>query len=331
MLLLQSGFPKSGNFWLYSILQKMLQQAGIPSKSYAKNHPIYAEARSWPYFEDQAGIDYLEIEPHNYVFRKGAYTEKIPDIEVFLEQCTHVWTHSYWIPGIEPVFQKFDKIIYILRDPRDVVVSASKFMFSPFMEAQHKNKEASPDAYLQHRFSETLLSWVQHVGGYLQHADEYHIQIVFYERLLQNLPTELELLSRYLEIDLDENQIEDICSSVNFHAMKAKNPFHVRKGKAYQWANILSERQIERAEQITGPLIDYLGYPDFRDAQIDHLPELPEQLDPELIQKMLDQSRGDLKDKFWFAYEYFSSKRPLQEKFQKGLEYLFSKGRWKSQ
>jgi hypothetical protein len=63
MLLLQSGLPKSGNLWLHKILQESLRLGGIPRRSYIQTQPIYQEALTWPGFSEQAGIDFIEIEP----------------------------------------------------------------------------------------------------------------------------------------------------------------------------------------------------------------------------------------------------------------------------
>jgi hypothetical protein len=69
LLLLQSGLPKSGNYWLYKILQEILTKDGV--------------------------------------------------------------THH--------------KIVYIIRDPRDVALSTAKFVFTPFMQEQHPAGERSGD------------------------------------------------------------------------------------------------------------------------------------------------------------------------------------------
>ena len=129
MLILQSGVQKSGNYWLYQIIQHSLEQAGLPQKSFARQHPIYQKAKEWPYFADQAGVDYLEITAGVHYFRKGTYVEPILDLDAFLAQCSHVWTHSFWSVGTDTTFGKFDKIVYIIRDPRDVVTSAARFFF----------------------------------------------------------------------------------------------------------------------------------------------------------------------------------------------------------
>ncbi|NJM16702.1 MAG: sulfotransferase domain-containing protein, partial [Bacteroidales bacterium] len=35
------------------------------------------------------------------------------------------------------VFPKFDKIVYIVRDPRDVALSMARFQFTPYMQTYY--------------------------------------------------------------------------------------------------------------------------------------------------------------------------------------------------
>src|SRR3972149_719710 len=181
MLLLQSGLPKSGNLSLHKILQESLRLGGIELRSFIQTHPIYQEAKTWPGFEEQAGIDFIEVDTHGCYSRKGAFRQPIIDLDGYLKQCTHVWTHALWVPRCDEVFRKFEKIVYIIRDPRDVLVSASRYFFTPFMQAQHPQHEPDADTYRKHRLYEQVITWVQHTGGYLIHADEYRIHFVYYE------------------------------------------------------------------------------------------------------------------------------------------------------
>src|SRR5450432_2409087 len=62
--ILQAGFPKSGNFWLWNIMESSLRQAGIPNRSYVRKQPIYRLAKHWKLaFKGQAGMDFLRILP----------------------------------------------------------------------------------------------------------------------------------------------------------------------------------------------------------------------------------------------------------------------------
>lgn len=329
MRLLQAGFPKSGNWWLYQIIQGALRQSGHPRRSFARQHPIYAQAVTWENFAEQAEVDYLEINAAGNFFRKGAYVEPIPDLGAFIDQCEHVWTHAYWSPQTQTAFEQFDKIVYIIRDGRDVVVSASKFFFTPFMRNQHAHGERSPEEFLQHRLAEMLLSWVQHVGGTLLHAGSAPLHIVFYERLLVDFDTEFDRLLAFLEIELAQAQRQAVRQAVQFETMHAKNPHHVRKGQRSQWVSALTAKQIRQCERIGGPLLALLGYPDMAgDLSDAGLPGLAGDIMPEQVAAAIRLSRGTWRDQLEYAGQFLASRRPLEEKLRKGVGFLRGGGRW---
>jgi aryl sulfotransferase len=330
MVILQSGLPKSGNYWLYQILQEAMQRAGRPQRSFVRSRPIYEEAKKWPYFADQAGIDYLEVTEAGYFYRKGAFQEKIPDLDGYIASCSHVWTHASWSEHAAVAFRKFDRIVYIIRDPRDAAISASKYFFTPFMREQHPNAEPDEEAFLRHRLYELVLTWIQHVGGCLLHLQEYSIHVVFYERLLQSFDSEFQSLMEYLEINLPPKQVEALKQAVQFSAMKKRSPQHVRKGQAGQWSQVLTAAQKRQVAKMASPLLALLNYPIDESEIGKRLPEIPADLEPGQVRLALQAGRGDLGDKLRYALAFSASRRPLGEKISKGMAFLFGKGRWTS-
>ena len=181
MVILQLGKAKSGNFWMYRILQEALDICKIQKKSYAQQHPIYDIAKTWDLSHDQqAGMDVISIAPDIISLRIGNnFKEKIKEIDKYLSKCTHVWSHSMWNENSRQTYKKFDKIIYIVRDPRDIALSMAKFAFTPYMLGKRTHREIDPASYLQNRIYGSTLSWVQHVGQHLLRKDELNIHFVF--------------------------------------------------------------------------------------------------------------------------------------------------------
>ncbi len=330
MVILQSGLPKSGNYWLYKILQETMQRAGLPQRSFVQTRPIYEEAKTWPYFADQAGIDYLEVTEAGYFYRKGAFQERISDLDGYIASCSHVWTHAPWSDRAAQAFRKFDRIVYIIRDPRDVAISASKYFFTPFMQAQHPNAEPDEETFLQHRLYELVLTWIQHVGGYLLHLQEYPVHVIFYERLLQSFDLEFQALTDYLEISLPAQQAQALKQAVEFSSMKKKSPQHVRKGQAGQWVEVLTAAQKRQVAKMASPLLALLNYPIDKSGIGEGLPKLPARLEPEQVRSAIQAGRGDLGDKLRYALAFSTSRRPLAEKISKGMAFLLGKDRWTS-
>jgi aryl sulfotransferase len=294
MKIIQIGHSKSGNFWLYSIIQAILHGAEIPISSFIKDQPIYSIAQSWDLsYENQADIDVLDIEGESCYYRiSSIFRMPVIDLEDYLSRATHVWSHSPYCPRSQAVLPKFDKIIYLIRDPRDRAISAANFRFTPYGQKYLPHNDPDPETWLRRRYWSQMYRWVNHVGGFLSHAEEMNIHVVFYERLLHNFDQELQSLLAYLNLDLSSEVIDQIKMQVDFSTMKAENPQHVRRGKAGRWKSVLSNHQKRITILSAGPYIRYLGYPDNRTdlSQVDQ-PSLPSPINHGIIKRGLIRGR----------------------------------------
>jgi aryl sulfotransferase len=287
MHVLQGGFPKSGNYWLANILNQILDCAGVPRQSYVQRHPIFPIAQTWPLsYPEQAGLDVLDIEPHrNYWRISSYYREPIDDIAAYVAQNRHVWTHSRYLPGSAAIFALFDKIVYIVRDPRDAAISMAHFAFTPYRLRTDYNPFPTPDAYLRRHLARHMAGWCNNVGSYLLAPRHENLRIVFYERLRTDFDAELKALIEFLELDVTAEQRAAIGNDVSVSSMQKKSSQHVRKGGSGGWRETLSPSQIRLANLIGGPIMKELGYPlAVSDAR---LPALPPTLNERQIRKAM--------------------------------------------
>ena len=285
MKLLQSGVAKSGNYWLYTILQSLLRRTGQPTHTYIESQPIHAVARAWELsYPEQASIDTIDITDTGVFYRiSSAFRWPVDDLDAYLARTTHVWTHSRITANPDAIFGKFDKIVYIVRDPRDVVLSTSRFLFTPYMQKFYPHRHATPDDYLRTSLAKQVSHWREHVAGHLAAAQHLNIYMVFCERLLADLPGELAALCRYLEIEPVDTLLNAVQQDVSFETMRGNSPGHVRKGKSRQWVDQLTTEQKSAAIQQAGPLIDLLHYP-LADTGGSDLPYLPSAVAPAQIE-----------------------------------------------
>ena len=69
MLILQSVMAKSGNFWLYKIIQSFFKHYEIVAKNFIQSQDIYQEVQNWDLsFKGYADIDVINIEPKKVFF-----------------------------------------------------------------------------------------------------------------------------------------------------------------------------------------------------------------------------------------------------------------------
>ncbi len=282
MQILQCGIAKSGNFWLYKILSHILEKANVEEKSFIKSQPIHKIAQSWSLsFPEQVNINYLDITENALFYRmSNIFVYPIDDIDDYIDRCNVVWTHSQFCSKSKEVFPKFNKRIYIIRDPRDVAISWSNFVFTPYKKRHYPFQtvnDTNPQQYLNNHLTQIISDWVNHVGKYLKYQDELGIYFVFYERLLHNFDEELQKILNYLELELKPRDIDDIKNKVDFNTMKPENENHLRKGKTGQWLEILSEEQNQQTLNLAKPLLQILNYPINREETLPQLTQrLPE-------------------------------------------------------
>ena len=263
MNILQASSPKSGSYWLYKILNLILEKGGYPLHSFIQQQPIFREAQNWKLsYREQASVDMMDIEDDGFFYRiSSAWRQAIPDINEYARSCSQAWTHSTFCQKSPEVFPLFDKIVYIVRDPRDRALSAARFALTPYMQQFYPTSYSSEEEYLQEEYETLLRRWIWHVSNYLYQQEEFGIKVVFYERLLENFEEELSLLLDYLGVHLTPRQQQEIAAEVSFSGMKKTAPGHVKKGKRGKWVTRLNKDQKEKAAEIAGPLMEILSYP----------------------------------------------------------------------
>lgn len=295
MKLIQIGNAKSGNFWLYRILQQILLEGGVEIKSFIKNQPVYDVAKEWKLsFSDQAAVDNLMITPSQYYYRISSILQMpIEKLDDYLAQTTHVWLQSPPCELTAGALSKFEKIIYIVRDPRDVAISNSKYAFTPYRSALFPPNAQNPNLYLDKKLEHEIYLWVTHVGGYLKLRSQFPIHVVFYERFIHSFDEELSHLIDYLGLNLSDSSRKKIQNSVSFESMKAKDPQHVRSGKIYSWGALLTKKQKRGVLNIAKPMLKFLNYPLHLDEKNEKfpLPSLADNLSRETLETAIRYSK----------------------------------------
>jgi aryl sulfotransferase len=281
--LLQIGMPKSGNYWLYNIIQHLYHFNGVESRSFIQEQPVYERAKNWDLSNRlQAGIDMMDIETGQCYYRiSSVIREPVADLPEYINRTNHVWTHSEVGMGSLNVLRHFNKWVYIYRDPRDMALSAARFAFTPYMKKYYPSGEVSMEGFLNNHLPEMIHEWTWHILDYLLLKEIVDIHFVSYENLLTDFDKTVGSLADYLGLGLSKYQLKDLRNSVSFKTMKKKDPGHVRKGKHLQWKDVLDRDQQVLVTEFAGDLLLLLGYPvdgsatpQKKDLKISDIPEL---------------------------------------------------------
>lgn len=264
MNILQIGYPKSGNYWLYRIIQESLDMAGMDKKNFIRQHPIYPIARDWELsYPEQVDINMMDILYRGCFFRiSSIFRKRIEDLEEYIDSNTHLWSHSNYCKTSERVFPLLDKIVYIIRDPRDVALSKADFAFTSYMKKHYPTWHNSPSEFLKAEAENIARQWNDHVAEYLHHSSSHDILILFYERLQQDFDKELTLLLDYLGFSFSASQRSRIAKKVSAARMQKQSPQHVRKARHYKWMDSMPENLTAEITAMTEDLLNELKYPE---------------------------------------------------------------------
>ncbi|XP_072404424.1 amine sulfotransferase-like isoform X1 [Chiloscyllium punctatum] len=119
------------------------------------------------------------------------------------------------------VKNKMFKIIYVTRNPKDVIVSSYHFHeYSRFLEAP-KNFQDFLENFVEGNVF--FGSWFEHIRDWHSHKDELNILFVAYEDMKNDLQSVVQKVASFLNKKLDEETLESILNQCTFKHMK-ENP-----------------------------------------------------------------------------------------------------------
>jgi hypothetical protein len=254
--------------------------------------------------------DVLDVDKRGYYWRVGPYfRKKIKNPNSYLEQAEHIWTHSEYTKKFENIISEIEKLVYIVRHPLAVSKSQANFAFTPYVMNGVPHKEKSPAEYFNNRLEWSTRSWAQNVSCWLANLPE-NSHVIFYENLKNNFDDEYTKLLNYLEIDLTNEQFETIKKAVTKQSMGKKNKHHVSVNKPK--INV-SEKQEQLVLEITGPLLETLGYSSVTNTFL--IPQKEILIKRSTFAKINEKQRFSLLEILRAAFSLITSKRTLKNKF----------------
>lgn len=232
------SYPKSGNTWTRFLIANLL-------------HP--SEPATF------ANIDRLIPESEELSKRELA---RVPRPRIMK-------SHQYFHP-------KFPRVIYIVRDPRDVVVSQYSFF--------RKRRRIEDDFPLE-RFVSLFVaggdsdygSWGENVGSWIAtRHNRPGFLLLRYEDMLTDTTRALAQAASFLGIQSTPEQVAQATERSSASEMRKleKSPAadssvtrnarqdipFVREARAGAWRSILSRESVAEVEATWGPLMGWLGY-----------------------------------------------------------------------
>lgn len=258
---LHVSFVKSGSYLLWRTFHLLFTAAG-EKRSFVQRHPIQAQRGAWPDFSiEQFDIDQILVQDDGVHWQiEMQHVELVDDLAAYLAACSHVWTHSFLCERSWEVYPRFPRVCYIVRDPRDALVSMAHFVQTPFMRRYHPHRARTAAEYVALELESFLGDWCRHAGDHWRARRALDVEILRYEDMVADLGATLRRLADWVALPLDDAALERIAAELDVGAMRARNPQHVRSGKAGGFAELLTEAQQARALELCAPTMRLFGY-----------------------------------------------------------------------
>ncbi|MEN8145206.1 MAG: sulfotransferase domain-containing protein [Gemmatimonadota bacterium] len=234
-----TSFPKSGNTWLRFLTANLL----------------------WP----ELDVSFENID------------ELVPDIYRKTNHALARMGRPRVLKSHEPYDPRYRRIVYVVRDPRSVLLSYQSYMEKMGTE-NHTLQDCAGVLFDHGRFVGT---WQEHVSGWLgaSQRNPERVMVLRYEDVLRSPESEVERLAKFLAVDPGPDLIRRAISASSFDSMKRLEseageawevtsrserkdiPF-VRSGEVAEWERVLGAENDLRdwIEERCGELLQQLGY-----------------------------------------------------------------------
>ncbi|XP_062993504.1 sulfotransferase 2A1-like [Elgaria multicarinata webbii] len=229
-------YPKSGTTWMQEILT-LIHNNGDPTQS--QSVPSWERV---PWIEQKTAAEFLENRPSPRLISSHLPLSLFP----------------------ESFFTSQAKVIYTVRDPRDVCVSLYYYAkMSSFLEYRENFGE-----FIELFTAGKILfgSWFDHVKAWLTYKDQTNFLLLTYDELLKDLRGSVLHICQFLEKDLDASAVNSVVENASFEMMKGNkmvnyslisedimnhkiSPF-LRKGISGDWKNHFTLEQSDAFRQL---------------------------------------------------------------------------------
>ena len=272
-----ASYPKSGNTWLRSIIASLLYKPDgkfnfldIKKISLLSQFRNFKNIKGYKLTEEK-NLDF-NWTSQNWILAQERINYTNKDIKFYKTHCVRGIVNNNFFTD-ESVCLGF---IYIVRDPRDVVVSLSKHM------GIDKDLAINEMLYNQRRMAlfdkvyELVSTWKDNINSWMMFKNVPRL-IIKYEDMINNIDSSILQIANFinnissLNIKTDKNFLDSVIQSTNFNKLQkmedqqkfdeaTSHSRFFRKGIAGGWKKELTRAQAELIEKELNINLKKLGY-----------------------------------------------------------------------
>ena len=207
----------------------------------------------------------------------AALESRIPEIYDVPDRILRRFPRPRIIKSHESFDPRYRKIIYIVRDPRDVVVSYYQFQLKRRVISDDCSLEEFVPRFMESEFEPTTGCWADHVLSWLatRHGGSNFL-FLRYEDMQQRTQQEATKIARFLALDCTAERVARAVELSSAHRMRRlekeqaaqwketrrtrqDKPF-VGKAASGGWKSALPETSVRQIESAWGNVMEMLGY-----------------------------------------------------------------------
>jgi len=223
------SYPKSGNTWLRFIIANLMTRC-------------------------EQEISFRNIEQY------------VPNLHKSTNYINSMPSGRRFIKSHYPSYGNYPKMIYIIRDGRDAMVSYYHYH-------SQRGFEGSFQEYLRSQRHEFFGKWSDHVNAAIAHKEQYpkRVLIVQYESLLEFPVREIRRIADFCDISYDNWLINEVNQRCSFERLKnnevkyggettkTANKVFFRKGQMRQWTAYYTDEDMDYFMNTEGATMHKLG------------------------------------------------------------------------
>lgn len=228
-------FPKSGTNWMIEIICLILSKGDT---KWIQSVPNWDRS---PWLESISGYENLKNKEGPRLISSHLPIQLFP----------------------KAFFKSKAKMIYIIRNPRDIIVSGYFFWKSTNLVKRPESLEQYFEWFIQGNVP--YGSWFDHIRGWLPMRDKENVLILSYEELKRDTRSAVEKICQFLGKKLEPEELSSVVENSSFQVMKENNMSNfsllkglhlgdtgclLRKGTPGDWKNYFTVAQAEAFDKL---------------------------------------------------------------------------------
>lgn len=267
-----ASYPRSGNTWVRLLLDSYMRGGAAVDINAISIRAVYRRS----FFDDVIGLDSADLRSSEILGLRPAALRAQRDLNdrPLLMKCHDMrWrlADGDWLIPADVSLGG----IYLVRDPRDVVLSLAKF-FGRSVDHAITTMETTglliPESKRRdcHQLPQIWGSWSENVESWLA-LEPFPVHVVRYDDLRRDTAKVLTGIIDAIGLDLDETRIAAAVAATDLEGLRREerscgfvetgghNDFF-GDGRIGGWRDRLSADQAARIEAVHGPTMRRLGY-----------------------------------------------------------------------